>query len=56
MFDRYALEDVGMRDSEEYRLKAKIFGKLHGISSLANLIALCGGVVHGIRLASGLAV
>lgn len=56
MFDRYALEDVGMRDSEEYRLKAKMFGKLHGISSLANLIALCGGVVHGIRLASGLAV
>ena len=56
MFDRYALEDIGKRDSEEYKVKAKMFGKLHGISSLANLIALCGGVVHGVRLASGLVV
>lgn len=53
---RYSLEDDGKRDSEEYSQKAKSFGKLHGISSLANLLALCGGVVHGVRLASGLAV
>ncbi|KAL9191157.1 hypothetical protein ACHAXT_000863 [Thalassiosira profunda] len=54
MFDRYALEDDGKRDSDEYKGKAKAFGKLHGMSSLANLAALCGGVVHGVRLASGL--
>lgn len=56
MFDRYSLEDDGKKDSEEYSEKAKSFGKLHGMSSLANLVSLCSGVVHGIRLASGLAV
>lgn len=56
MFDRYRLEDEGKRDSEEYKTKAKSFGMLHGTSSLANLVALCGGVIHGVRLASGLAV
>lgn len=56
MFDRYTLEDDGKRDSDEYNKLAKSFGKLHGMSSLANLVALCGGVVHGVRLASGLAV
>ena len=56
MFDRYTLEDDGKRDSDEYSKLAKSFGKLHGMSSLANLVALCGGVVHGVRLASGLAV
>lgn len=56
MFDRYTLEDDGKRESEEYSQKARAFGKLHGISSLANLVALCGGIVHGVRLASSLAV
>ena len=56
MFDRYELEDSGKSESDEYSQKAKLFGKLHGMSSLANLIALCGGVVHGVRLASGLIV
>jgi hypothetical protein len=56
MFDRYQLEDEGKREGEEYKMKAKSFGKLHGMSSLANLVALCGGVVHGVRLASGLVV
>lgn len=56
MFDRYSLEDDGKRESEEYSKLAKSFGKLHGMSSLANLIALCGGIVHGVRLASGLVV
>ena len=56
MFDRYALEDDGKRDTDEYKLKAKTFGKLHGISSLTNLVALCAGVVHGVRLASSLAL
>jgi len=54
MFDRYALEDEGKRDSEEYKKLASSFGKLHGISSLTNLMALCGAIVHGVRLASGL--
>ena len=56
MFDRYSLEDEGKKESEQYTKLAKSFGKFHGMSSLANLVALCGGVVHGVRLASGLAM
>lgn len=56
MFDRYELEDGGKRESDEYSQKAKQFGMFHGMSSLANLIALCAGIVHGVRLASGLVV
>ena len=56
MFDRYELEDDGKKESDEYSQKAKSFGKLHGMSSLANLVSLCGGVIHGVRLASQLAV
>jgi len=52
MFNRYSLEDDGKKDSEEYGAAAKSFGKLHGLSSLANLVALCGGVIHGCRLAA----
>ena len=56
MFDRYQLEDEGKKDSDEYSEKAKSFGKLHGMSSLANLVSLLGGLIHGVRLASGLAI
>ena len=56
MFDRYKLEDDGKRESDEYKSLAKSFGKFHGISSLTNLIAFCGGIVHAVRLASNLAV
>ena len=56
MFDRYQLEDDGKKDSDEYSEKAKSFGKLHGRSSLANLVSLLGGLIHGVRLASGLAI
>ena len=56
MFDRYQLEDEGKKDSNEYSEKAKSFGKLHGMSSLANLVSLLGGLIHGVRLASGLAI
>jgi len=56
MFDRYQLEDDGKKDSDEYSEKAKSFGKLHGMSSLANLVSLLGGLIHGVRLASGLAI
>ena len=56
MFDRYQLEDDGKKDSDEYSEKARSFGKLHGMSSLANLVSLLGGLIHGVRLASGLAI
>jgi predicted membrane protein len=53
MFQRYDLDNMpGGNTSEKYRQLAKSFGMLHGISSLANLIAFCGAVVHGVNLAS----
>ncbi|KAL7479755.1 hypothetical protein ACHAW6_005477 [Cyclotella cf. meneghiniana] len=56
MFGRYALEDDGKKDTEKYKQLAKAFGKFHGMSSLLNLVALCGGIVHGVCLASNLIV
>ena len=56
MFGRYSLEDEGKKDTEEYKQLAKSFGKFHGMSSLLNLVALCGGIVHGVCLASSLIV
>jgi hypothetical protein len=56
MFDRYKLEDDGKRDSDDYKSLAKSFGALHGMSSMANLVALCGGIIHAVRLSSSLAV
>jgi hypothetical protein len=61
MFDRYEMEDVpGGKDSDAYKKLAGDFGKFHGISSLTNLVALCGAVAHGSYLAalmvSGVAV
>mmetsp|Transcript_23450 Transcript_23450/g.36137 ORF Transcript_23450/g.36137 Transcript_23450/m.36137 type:complete len:273 (-) Transcript_23450:54-872(-) len=57
MYNRYKLEDLpGGKESTKYKeLKAK-FGKFHGMSSLTNLIALCGAIAHGIYIASTLAV
>ena len=52
MFDRYDLENKGQKESEQYKKLAKNFGKFHGISSLANLIAFCGAVAHGFILSS----
>lgn len=54
MFGRYKLEDEGKTDSDEYKKLKASFGKFHGMSSLFNLIALIGGIVHGSRLASSL--
>lgn len=57
MFSRYALEnndDPNVKDSSEYKKLAASFGKLHGISSLTNLIALVGSAVHGVYLASAM--
>lgn len=56
MFDRYKLEDNGEKETDEYKKMAKSFGKFHGMSSLFNLVALCGGIIHGCRLASNLIV
>lgn len=46
MFQRYELENAGKRDTEEYKIAAKKFGPLHGMSSLANLVALICTVAH----------
>ena len=55
MFDRYELEEKeGGKDSDEYKKLAASFGKFHGMSSLTNLIALCGAVAHAFFLASAL--
>jgi len=47
MFKRHELEDQGEQGGEEYTALKKEFGKLHGMSSLANLGALVGLVAHG---------
>ena len=55
MFDRYELEEKeGGKDTDEYKKLAASFGKFHGMSSLTNLIALCGAVAHAFFLASAL--
>lgn len=57
MFERYELEnsdDPEAMETEVYKTLKSSFGKLHGMSSLTNLIALCGATVHGVCLASAL--
>jgi hypothetical protein len=55
MMERYRLEDTpGGKDTDEYKKHKASFGKLHGMSSLTNLIALCAGVVHAVYIASAL--
>eukprot|EP00527_Entomoneis_sp_CCMP2396_P006058 CAMPEP_0198144144 /NCGR_PEP_ID=MMETSP1443-20131203/13542_1 /TAXON_ID=186043 /ORGANISM="Entomoneis sp., Strain CCMP2396" /LENGTH=267 /DNA_ID=CAMNT_0043807495 /DNA_START=77 /DNA_END=880 /DNA_ORIENTATION=- len=55
MFERYRLDDIpGGQDTDEYKKLRAEFGKLHGMSSLTNLIALCTGVAHAVFLASGI--
>jgi hypothetical protein len=56
MFSRYKMEDEGKKETDEYKKLAASFGKFHGLSSLFNLVALVGGIVHGTRLASSLIV
>eukprot|EP00929_Paragymnodinium_shiwhaense_P083988 TRINITY_DN44894_c0_g1_i1.p1 TRINITY_DN44894_c0_g1~~TRINITY_DN44894_c0_g1_i1.p1 ORF type:complete len:325 (-),score=62.57 TRINITY_DN44894_c0_g1_i1:241-1215(-) len=54
MFQRYDREDQGLKDPVvDKDLKAR-FGKLHGLSSLANLLTLVGLVAHGSLLAARL--
>ena len=55
MMERYRLEELpGGKDSTEYKKLKANFGKFHGISSLVNLIALCGGVAHTVYLAKAI--
>jgi len=56
MLDRYEIENNGDVESDEYKKLKSSFGKMHGISSLTNLIALCAGVAHGTYLASALVI
>lgn len=68
MMERYRLEDgstttgdekgaapKGIASPEYKKLKTQ-FGMLHGLSSLANLIALCGSMAHAVFLAPALVV
>jgi hypothetical protein len=54
MMRRYDLENSNRQDSDEYKKLKKSFGKLHGISSLVNLIALCAATAHGFFLSAAL--
>jgi hypothetical protein len=57
MFQRYALENAeGERDAAKIKQLYKQFGKFHGISSLANLVALGAAMSHGWWLASRLSL
>lgn len=46
MFERYRRQNEGIKDKEEDAALKKRFSKLHGLSSLLNLVALVGLVVH----------
>lgn len=55
MFARYELEDKeGGTGTAEYNKLKKDFAIYHGLSSLTNLIALCGGIAHGFYLTEAL--
>ena len=54
MMERYKLEDEQKTETPEYKALRKNFGKLHGMSSLTNLVALCAGVAHAVYLAGKL--
>lgn len=57
MTRRYELEgEAGGKDTDEYKTLKANFGKFHGMSSLTNLIALCGGVAHAVYVAGTLVV
>ena len=53
MLERYDIENTeGGLDTDRYKELKSEFGKMHGISSLSNLIALCGAVVYGVIMSS----
>jgi hypothetical protein len=55
MFERYELEGMGAAGRDEARVAAlrKEFGKLHGLSSMLNLVAVVTAIAHGAWLAGG---
>ena len=56
MMRRYELEgQEGGQQTDEYKQLKASFGKFHGMSSLTNLIALCGGVAHAVYLSGSFA-
>mmetsp|Transcript_69189 Transcript_69189/g.224419 ORF Transcript_69189/g.224419 Transcript_69189/m.224419 type:complete len:261 (-) Transcript_69189:16-798(-) len=52
MLERYARQNKGLKDPEVDKKLGAQFGKLHGLSSLANLLALVGLVAHAAALAA----
>ncbi len=53
MLERYDLENsTGGTNTDRYKVLKAEFGKMHGMSSLTNLIAFCGAIVHGYFLSS----
>lgn len=55
MLERYDLENSdGGTDTDRYKDLRKQFGKMHGLSSLTNLIALCGTIAYGLILSAKL--
>jgi hypothetical protein len=56
MLERHQLENSSKEDSSEYQALKKSFGKLHGLSSLFNLLALIGACVYGSVLSKALLV
>ena len=55
MLERYELENIaGADQTERYKELRRQFGKMHGLSSLTNLIALCGTMAYGWILAGKL--
>jgi hypothetical protein len=48
MLERYELENSEAGTStDRYKELRKQFGKMHGLSSLTNLMALCGTIAYG---------
>jgi hypothetical protein len=57
MFKRYELENQeGAKDAERIKALRSEFGKLHGLSSTLNLVALAAAVSHGWWMASRMAM
>merc|ERR1719382_236435 len=54
MMERYDRKNKGLKDPQTDKKLGAQFGKLHGLSSLANLLALVALVAHGAALASRL--
>lgn len=54
MMRRYDLEQQNETETAEYKSLKAQFGKMHGLSSLTNLVAMCGGVAHAVYLAQSL--